>query len=85
MGLVMPYTIGKSYFLGLIGAKYFIPYIQQVTKIGIHINGIFSMMYPVMGRRKNEFPKKTETRIFYYIFADVYKCPPGAIDKHDDK
>lgn len=71
--------------LRLIGAKDPVPDIQQVTEIGIHVQRVASMMYPMMRRGENPVTKKPETGIFQEVLPNVNEAAPGAVDKHDGK
>src|SRR5688572_14972380 len=54
----------------LIGAENTVPYIQQVTKICIHIQWIFGVVYPVMRWRKDKFTQESKPAILNHLFAD---------------
>lgn len=76
---------GYAAVLGLVGAEYAVPDVEQVTIVGVHIHGVARMVYPMKRRREDELAQETETGVVHQVFAYVDEGAPGAVDKHDDE
>src|SRR6185503_8032330 len=79
------YDINLKFFIFLyfIVSKNFIPYVQQITKISIHVLWIFCMVYTMMRRRKYNVIQKTQAPVFHNIFTHMNKSSPRSINKHN--
>lgn len=62
-----------------------VPNVQQVTKVGVHVQGIAGVVNPVMGRREDDPAHKAHATVLHDIFSYVDKSAPCAVDGHDEK
>jgi len=67
------------------GAKEAVPDIEQVTKIGIHIQGVPRVVHPVVGRGHDDPVEESEPRVWQDVFPNMDKGAPCPIDEHDEE
>ena len=62
-----------------------VPDVQQIAKIGVHVQGIAGMVYPVMGWGEDDAAHKAHASVLHNIFSYVDKSAPCAVNGHDEK
>ena len=68
---------------GLIGLEDAVPHIEQIAKVGVHIQRVACVVYAVVRGREDEFTKEAKTRILHEVLADMNKSTPRTVNEHD--
>jgi hypothetical protein len=73
------------FLLLLIGFEYFVPNVEEITIIGIDIQWIAGVVYPMVRGRQDQFVEKSHSTVFHQVFSGMYKRSVGTIHEHDNK
>ena len=69
----------------LVCFKYPVPDVQQVAEVGVHVQGITGMVYPVVGGGEDDAAHKAQTSVAHNTFSHVNESAPGSIHRHDQE
>lgn len=81
------YTIGwfNMVFFILVGTKNFVPNVEQVTKIGIHVQWVFGVVHPMVRWGQDQVVQKPQPAIFDQVLAHMYERAPSTVNEHDQE